>query len=79
LDRHVPPAIARRYAAAAGPGGPAAAGGLDAARGAGGAAGLGGAFAEVTLVELADCDHFALIDPQSPAWPHVLAALRSLD
>jgi pimeloyl-ACP methyl ester carboxylesterase len=57
LDRQVPPAIAGRYAAAAGP---------------------DGAAGDVTLVELPDCDHFALIDPQSPAWPHVLAALRSL-
>ena len=31
-----------------------------------------------TLVELADVDHFALIDPSSAAWPAVLNALRTL-
>jgi fermentation-respiration switch protein FrsA (DUF1100 family) len=30
----------------------------------------------VTLVELAGVDHFALIDPLSPAWRHVTSALR---
>lgn len=31
--------------------------------------------AGVHLVELPGTDHFALIDPLSPAWPHVLAAV----
>ncbi|MGR6322781.1 alpha/beta hydrolase [Micromonospora soli] len=31
-----------------------------------------------TLVELPECEHFGLIAPDSPAWPRVLAALRSL-
>ena len=31
-----------------------------------------------TLVELADVDHFALIDPSSAAWPAVLNALWTL-
>ena len=30
----------------------------------------------VEYVELADVEHFALIDPRSPAWPQVLAAIR---
>jgi acetyl esterase/lipase len=30
------------------------------------------------LIELPDTDHFALIDPQSAAWPQVVDALRSL-
>lgn len=39
------------------------------------AQGLGAA---ATLFELADCEHFGLIDPLSPAWPHVARALGSL-
>jgi acetyl esterase/lipase len=31
----------------------------------------------VTYVELADTDHFDLIDPLSAAWPHVLAAIAA--
>lgn len=31
---------------------------------------------EVTLYELPGVEHFGLIDPQSPAWPAVLAALE---
>lgn len=31
---------------------------------------------QVRLVELADADHFAVIDPASTAWPQVLAAVR---
>jgi len=31
----------------------------------------------VTLVELSGLDHFDLIDPLSPAWPELLAALES--
>lgn len=30
----------------------------------------------IEFVELPDVEHFALIDPLSAAWPHVLAALR---
>ncbi|WP_329105894.1 prolyl oligopeptidase family serine peptidase [Micromonospora sp. NBC_01699] len=30
------------------------------------------------LIELPDCEHFGLIDPESAAWPTVTAALRSL-
>ncbi|NJP30500.1 alpha/beta hydrolase family protein [Micromonospora thermarum] len=33
---------------------------------------------DVRLVELPDCEHFGLIDPESGAWPEVAAALRSL-
>lgn len=33
---------------------------------------------DVRLVELADCEHFGLIDPTSAAWPEVATALRSL-
>jgi acetyl esterase/lipase len=33
--------------------------------------------ADVTLVELPGIEHFGPTDPLSPAWPHVLAALRS--
>ncbi|GGM00506.1 alpha/beta hydrolase family protein [Micromonospora yangpuensis] len=33
---------------------------------------------EVELVELDRCEHFALIDPDSAAWPQVTSALRSL-
>jgi pimeloyl-ACP methyl ester carboxylesterase len=29
---------------------------------------------DCTLVSLPDTGHFELIDPHSPAWPHVLAA-----
>ncbi|TDC01038.1 alpha/beta hydrolase [Micromonospora fluostatini] len=32
----------------------------------------------VTLVELPRCEHFGLIDPESPHWPQVTSALRSL-
>ncbi|MCM0676479.1 alpha/beta hydrolase [Micromonospora phytophila] len=35
--------------------------------------------AEIRLVELPECEHFALIDPESAAWPQVAGALRSLD
>ncbi|MFE9203930.1 alpha/beta hydrolase family protein [Micromonospora sp. NPDC007230] len=31
-----------------------------------------------TLVELAECEHFGLIDPESAAWPQVVDRLRSL-
>ncbi|MFD2766349.1 alpha/beta hydrolase family protein [Micromonospora eburnea] len=31
-----------------------------------------------TLVELPECEHFGLIDPDSAAWPQVVGALRSL-
>ncbi|WDZ85950.1 alpha/beta hydrolase family protein [Micromonospora cathayae] len=34
--------------------------------------------AATTLVELPECEHFGLIDPLSPAWPHVARALGSL-
>lgn len=33
---------------------------------------------DVTLVELPDVDHFAVIDPLSSAWPAVLGALRAV-
>ncbi|MEU1588622.1 alpha/beta hydrolase [Micromonospora sp. NPDC005710] len=33
---------------------------------------------EISLVDLPGCEHFGLIDPESSAWPQVLAALRSL-
>ncbi|MEU6072667.1 alpha/beta fold hydrolase [Micromonospora sp. NPDC047074] len=33
---------------------------------------------EIRLVELPECEHFGLIDPESPAWPQVTAAFRSL-
>ncbi|MEW2382510.1 alpha/beta hydrolase [Micromonospora sp. NPDC047707] len=33
---------------------------------------------DVRLVELPDCEHFGLIDPESAAWSEVAAALRSL-
>jgi acetyl esterase/lipase len=33
---------------------------------------------DVTLTELPDVEHFGLIDPESPAWPTVTAALHSL-
>ncbi|MGN9775149.1 alpha/beta hydrolase family protein [Micromonospora sp. H33] len=33
---------------------------------------------DVRLVELPDCEHFGLIDPESAAWPEVASALRSL-
>ncbi len=33
---------------------------------------------DVRLVELPTCEHFALIDPASAAWPEVSTALRSL-
>jgi pimeloyl-ACP methyl ester carboxylesterase len=39
------------------------------------AAAVGG---DVTLIELPECEHYGLIDPESAAWPQVLAALRSL-
>lgn len=32
----------------------------------------------IQLLELAKCEHFGLIDPESPAWPEVVLALRSL-
>ena len=34
--------------------------------------------ADVTLVELPETEHFALIDPWSPAWPRVVDGLHSL-
>lgn len=34
--------------------------------------------AGVRLIELPDCEHFGLIDPESPAWPQVTTALHSL-
>ncbi|MGN9894294.1 alpha/beta hydrolase family protein [Micromonospora sp. L31] len=34
--------------------------------------------ADVSLVELPECEHFGLIDPESAAWPRVRAALQSL-
>lgn len=37
-----------------------------------------GAGAATTLIELTECEHFGLIDPLSPAWPHVARALGSL-
>ncbi|WP_406077878.1 alpha/beta hydrolase family protein [Micromonospora sp. NBC_00858] len=33
---------------------------------------------DISLVELPECEHFGLIDPESPAWPQVLGVLRSL-
>ncbi|MEO3745997.1 alpha/beta hydrolase [Plantactinospora sp. B5E13] len=33
--------------------------------------------AELRLIELPDCEHFAVIDPLSPAWTAVIAALHS--
>ncbi|MBM0278803.1 alpha/beta hydrolase family protein [Micromonospora tarensis] len=33
---------------------------------------------DISLVELPECEHFGLIDPESAAWPRVLAVLRSL-
>ncbi|MCW3816561.1 alpha/beta hydrolase [Micromonospora sp. DR5-3] len=33
---------------------------------------------DATLVELADCEHYGLIDPDSAAWPQVIGRLRSL-
>ncbi|MFI6235090.1 alpha/beta hydrolase family protein [Micromonospora sp. NPDC050784] len=33
---------------------------------------------DISLVELPGCEHFGLIDPESVAWPQVLAVLRSL-
>ncbi|SCE81901.1 alpha/beta hydrolase family protein [Micromonospora chokoriensis] len=33
---------------------------------------------DISLVELPGCEHFGLIDPESPAWPQVLVMLRSL-
>ncbi|TCB92732.1 alpha/beta fold hydrolase [Micromonospora zingiberis] len=33
---------------------------------------------DMHLVELPECEHFGLIDPDSPAWPQVTARLRSL-
>ncbi|MEU8083299.1 alpha/beta hydrolase [Micromonospora sp. NPDC049101] len=33
---------------------------------------------DISLVELPGCEHFGLIDPESAAWPRVLAELRSL-
>jgi acetyl esterase/lipase len=35
--------------------------------------------ARVRLTELAGIEHFGLIDPLSPAWPAVLAALRAIE
>ncbi|MFC4018568.1 alpha/beta hydrolase family protein [Micromonospora sp. GCM10011542] len=33
---------------------------------------------DISLVELPECEHFGLIDPESAAWPRVAAVLRSL-
>ncbi|MEU2663998.1 alpha/beta hydrolase [Micromonospora sp. NPDC007220] len=33
---------------------------------------------DVHLVELPECEHFGLIDPESAAWPEITAAFRSL-
>ncbi|MEV1333458.1 alpha/beta hydrolase, partial [Micromonospora costi] len=33
---------------------------------------------DITLVELSECEHFGLIDPESAAWPLVVQALQSL-
>ncbi|RLP87189.1 MULTISPECIES: S9 family peptidase [unclassified Micromonospora] len=33
---------------------------------------------DISLVELPGCEHFGLIDPESPTWPRVLVMLRSL-
>ncbi|MEV1107247.1 alpha/beta fold hydrolase [Micromonospora sp. NPDC049751] len=33
---------------------------------------------DISLVELPECEHFGLIDPESSAWPRVLDALQSL-
>ena len=33
---------------------------------------------DCVLVELPDCEHFGLIAPYSPAWPHVLTALSKV-
>ncbi|MGS2617255.1 alpha/beta hydrolase family protein [Micromonospora sp. LZ34] len=33
---------------------------------------------DIRLVELAGCEHFGLIDPESAAWPEVTTAFRSL-
>ncbi|MFC3503426.1 alpha/beta hydrolase family protein [Micromonospora krabiensis] len=33
---------------------------------------------DISLIELPECEHFALIDPESVAWPTVVAALQSL-
>ncbi|MEU7587867.1 alpha/beta hydrolase [Micromonospora sp. NPDC049230] len=33
---------------------------------------------DISLVELPGCEHFGLIDPESTAWPRVVAELRSL-
>jgi hypothetical protein len=30
------------------------------------------------LIELPECEHFGVIDPESPAWPTVIEALSSL-
>ncbi|SCF43058.1 alpha/beta fold hydrolase [Micromonospora mirobrigensis] len=42
------------------------------------AAAAAAAGADTALVELPECEHFGLIDPESTAWPHVTDALRSL-
>ncbi|MEV6816621.1 alpha/beta fold hydrolase [Micromonospora sp. NPDC051296] len=34
--------------------------------------------ADIRLVELPECEHFGLIDPESAAWPQITTALRSL-
>ncbi|WP_204036502.1 alpha/beta hydrolase family protein [Micromonospora qiuiae] len=34
--------------------------------------------ADMHLVELPECEHFGLIDPESTAWPKITSALRSL-
>ncbi|GIJ78952.1 Prolyl oligopeptidase family protein [Micromonospora phaseoli] len=34
--------------------------------------------ADIRLIELPECEHFGLIDPESAAWPQVTGALRSL-
>lgn len=76
-DRHVPPEFSRRYAAA-GLAPETSAGGAGFGASAGGAGSVSPAKASVGLVELAGVEHFALIDPQSSAWPAVLAAVADL-
>ncbi|MFG1778942.1 alpha/beta hydrolase family protein [Micromonospora sp. NPDC049048] len=33
---------------------------------------------DISLVELPECEHFGLIDPESATWPQITAAFRSL-
>ncbi|MEU9505495.1 alpha/beta hydrolase [Micromonospora sp. NPDC048170] len=34
---------------------------------------------DIRLVELPECEHYGLIDPESEVWPHVTAAFRSFE